>query len=198
MNTNFDQETHTYRINDRIVPSVTQILTDIFGKRYWYDDWSTQRGRAIHTAINYLVEDCLDWGSVHNDIKGYLDAFVRFLDETKFKIIKSEEILYSKTYNFAGTSDLLMSDNNGQTILADIKSSVEPIVKLQLAGYAILYQENKIIPKRFCAIELSGDAKYKLHWYSDIKYARHTFLACLSIYNFKIANKLTIKEKNDE
>ncbi|MDD5220748.1 MAG: hypothetical protein PHV11_09295 [Candidatus Bipolaricaulis sp.] len=198
MTTNrFDESTHTYSINDRVVPSVTQILTDIFGKRFWYDEWYAQRGRANHAAISYYVQGCLDFNSVSEEIKGYLEAFIKFLDETKFNPIKSEEILFSTVYNFAGTPDLLLTDPNGQLILADIKSSVEPIVKLQLAGYDILYSSIKIYPKRHCAIELSTDGKYKIHWFNDIQRMRNVFLSCLSIYNFKTQNKLTQENKNE-
>jgi hypothetical protein len=194
----FDENTHTYSINDRIVPSVTQVLTDVFGKRFWYDEWYAQRGRANHAMISYYVQGCLDFNSISDEIKGYLDAFIKFLNETEFKPVKSEENLFSTVYNFAGTPDLLLSDPTGHLILADIKSSIEPIVKLQLAGYDILYNEIKIKPKRHCAIELGIDGKYKIHWISDIQRMRNVFMSCLSIYNFKVSNKLTKKENENE
>jgi len=193
----FDENTHTYSINDRIVPSVTQILTDIFGKRFWYDEWYAQRGRANHKAISYYVQGCLDFNSVSEEIKGYLDAFIKFINETGFKPINSEEKLFSTVYNFAGTPDLLLSKSNGKIILADIKSSVEQIVKLQLAGYDILYNEIKIKPNEYCAIELKTDGCYKLHWFNDIQRMRNVFMSCLSIYNFKMQNKLTQENKNE-
>jgi len=193
----FDEITHTYTINDRPVPSVTQILTEIFGKRFWYDDWYAQRGRANHAMISYYIQGCLDLSSVDENIKGYLDAFIKFEHETQLKPVQSEKNLFSTVYNFAGTPDLLLTDYNGQLILADIKSSVEQIVKLQLAGYDILYNEIKIKPKLHCAIELKTDGKYKIHWFKDIPRMRNVFMSCLSIYNFKIQNKLT-KENGNE
>lgn len=193
----FDENTHTYTINDRPVPSVTQVLTEIFGKRFWYDDWYAQRGRANHAMISYYIKGCLDFDSVSEQIKGYLDAFIKFLNETGFTTIKSETSLFSTVYNFGGTPDLLLSDPSGQLILADIKSSVEQIVKLQLAGYDILYNEIKIKPKRHCAIELSTDGKYKIHWFNDIPRMKNVFMSCLSIYNFKMQNKLTKEVENE-
>ena len=53
----FDPETHTYTINGRIYPSVTQIIKGVLGDELWYKDWYAGRGRAIHQAIHYLVKN---------------------------------------------------------------------------------------------------------------------------------------------
>lgn len=184
----FIEDVHTYLLDSRPIPSVTQILASVFGNQFWYDDWYANRGTALHLAIQYLNRGTLDINSVDPEIMGRLNAYERFLKETGLKIIDSEKSLYSTKYRYAGTIDLIMSGHNNQYIIGDIKSSVEPKADLQVAGYSLLYTEKPI--KKLCSIELKSNGSYAMRWVDNIKLAQRTFLACLTVYNFKIKNKV--------
>jgi len=188
-NFTFDAEKHIYRIGNRPVVSVTQIITGVFGKKFWYEDFYAGKGKAVHAAVSYYVNGELEDYDLDDRILGQIEAFKKFLLETGFYAIESEKHLYSSRYNFAGTPDLLLMGANDM-ILADIKASIEPIVNLQLAGYSLLYQEIKINPKRFCAIRLKPDGNYNTCWVENLKDAQRVFLACLTVYNWKIKNKV--------
>jgi len=185
---NFDSETHTYTINDKSVPSVTQILKGVFGEEVWYNNWYAERGTAIHQAIHYLVQGVLNYDTLDERIVGYVQAFLKFLNETGFTVLDSEIRMYSDLYQFAGTADLILADKNGDLTLADIKSSIEPKVDLQLAGYSILY-DKKLPLKRYCAVGLKEDGNYNMRWVKDIAVAKRVFMACLTVYNWKKQNK---------
>jgi hypothetical protein len=190
----FDADKHIYRIGNRPVVSVTQVISGVFGKRFWYEDFYAGKGRAVHAAVSYYVNGELEDYDLDDRILGQIEAFKKFLFETGFNAIESEKHLYSKRYNFAGTPDLLLK-STVDMVLADIKASIEPIVNLQMAGYSLLYQEIKINPKRFCAIRLKPDGNYNLYWVKDIKNMQRMFLACLSVYNFKVSNKMIESEE---
>ncbi len=191
MTCQFDPETHTYTINSCKVPSVTQILKGVLGDEPWYDEWYAGRGRAIHQAIHYLVKNRLNYDSLDERIVGQIEAFKKFLVETGFTVLESEIMMYSDIYQFAGTADLILSNLNGNLIMADIKSSIEPKVDLQLGGYSILSNENPHI-KNYCAVGLNENGTYKMRWVDDIKTARRVFFSCLTVYNWKRQNKMEV------
>ena len=184
----FDEKEHKYYLGNYILPSVTQIIQGVFGKRDWYSDWHAQRGKAIHLAIHYLINNKLDWGSVDERILPRIKAFQAFMKDFNFEIVESEKIMYSKKMMFAGTMDLLFYDpDKKEYIIADIKSTIEPIVEIQLGGYSLLYAEKKI--KKLMAIELK-DNTYSVRWNYDMFKAQKLFKACLTIYNFKVRSKM--------
>jgi len=181
----FDNCNHIYRLKDRIIPGVTTVLQDNFGTRSYWSEWYANRGKATHLAIHYMIQDRLDWNTVDERIKPRIEAFKKCIKENDFKIEKSEIKLCSKRYRFAGTLDLILAGG----ILADIKSSIEPTVDLQLAAYSLLWEENnKTKIKKACAIELKEDGNYKLKWISDIKKCQRIFLATLTVANWKNLN----------
>lgn len=92
----YDDEWHTYRLNDKIIPSVTRLLED--------DSYNNvneeilvqaqKRGTLIHKEI----EDYLK----HN-INGYTDEFWEFIDiyNQNEEIFKNKGIYDIKTYSVA-------------------------------------------------------------------------------------------------
>lgn len=182
-----DQD-HVYRLNKRVLPSVTQILQDVFGQRPYWSEWHRNKGSAVHLAINLLVNNKLDWQTVDDRIKGKIRAFQKLLRDTGWIVEESELSLYSRIYQFAGTLDLIFRDNN-KRILADIKSSKEPLVELQLAGYNVLWESNRRTKlHKECAIYLNDNGTYKLDWIKDIKASKKIFISCLMVSNWQRTN----------
>ncbi len=188
-----DEKEHIYRLDGRILPGVTKILEHNFGTRPYWTERSAEKGKALHLAIHYLVTGGVDWNTVNDEIKPKVEAFQKFLKETGYKIIDSEIKLFSQRYQFAGTIDLIL-EGDRTLILADIKSSIEPMVDLQLGGYSILYNEyTEFLPakkkiKKAIAIELKENGNYNLRWVKDLKRSKRIFLSCHAVAGWKSEN----------
>ncbi len=185
----FDPETHKYTLDGRVLPSVTTIINAIL-PGYQADEWYMQRGTAMHYACQLLDEGQLDWSTVAPEIEGRVRAWEQFRKDFP-GTVKEVEHAMAHDYGFAGMMDRLFSRTTGTLLLADIKSSLAPQVRLQLGAYAILYNDathNARRPIReACAVQLCDDGKYKTLWMkeSELALAGRTFLACLSVYGFK-------------
>lgn len=92
----FDEEWHTYRVNGKIVPSVTRLLDD--GSYANVDQEilkkACERGTLIHKEIETYLK---------SNIKGYTDEFYEFLNiyTTEHKKFEEEAIFDIKTYAVA-------------------------------------------------------------------------------------------------
>ena len=104
----FDPEGHIYTYHGKVVPSITQILKhEGFIDDRWYDEWSRDKGSAVHLACHLDVMDDLDEGSLDDTTMNYIISFRKFMKETGFYVAKSEVPMVSLKYNFAGTADLI-------------------------------------------------------------------------------------------
>ena len=138
----FEESTHTYKIDNIVVPSVTQIIS--FGDETYKDipahilEQAGVRGTAIHQATELIDEDIPY--NIPSKWQGYTKAYEQYLADNKPCWTHTEQILGSDKYMFAGTVDRLISDS-----IADIKTSRDrhdDNWKLQLEGYSLLAKEN--------------------------------------------------------
>jgi hypothetical protein len=87
----FDQDRHLYLVQDRVIPSVTQVLH----AARLSADYSTvaaevlERKRIIgeyaHKATQYLDEGSLDLATVDSQIQQYLVAYQQFIKDSGFR-----------------------------------------------------------------------------------------------------------------
>lgn len=188
----FDEANHTYTIGGVRLPSVTQVLRSVF-PAFQADEYYLQRGRALHHATVLLDQGLLDWSTVDEAILGRTKAWEKFRRDFKAEIVSMEKPLASERYRFAGCHDRLMFANRIY-IMADLKSSVEPIVIPQLGAYSILNTENGGSQcKQAVAIELRENETYSCKWLSasELKRAEQVFIAALTCYGFMKSNGLT-------
>lgn len=178
----FQQGNHTYRLNGRAVPSVTGILAPL-------NDWShvdplvlatkAADGRDVHAACDLLVREQLDWSSVCNHIRPYVEAAAAFLAEFGGTVIASEAQVASGLLGIAGTLDIVI-ERGGCLYFIDWKiSQICPTtVGPQLAAYEVLFhctRDAQFRPwhprpksKRLC-LRLGADGRYKCDWKSAFK-----------------------------
>lgn len=99
-------------------------------------DAAANRGTEVHALAEKLVRG--EEVEVPGELAGYVDAYVRFLDEWQPKPLLVEAPIGNRKWNLAGTLDLVAKLPNGQVALMDVKTSkgVYPEVALQLAAYA--------------------------------------------------------------
>ncbi len=157
----FDAETHIYRLDGRVIPSVTQILGEfcpvtISGRDYYVNaftgsvvgmekfDKAADFGTAVHRGCTLILlhgKDFLDWDALAPELVGPLRQFVRWMAEWKPEVILAEAPLYSRKYGYAGTPDFVAKIKR-KVAVVDIKTGAFDMAGPQVAAYGELYKEN--------------------------------------------------------
>ena len=170
----FDEENHLYFVDGRVIPSVTQILTQsgILDKRF-FKAGAAERGTRIHSLCEQIAN-----GLKPDEENGYTEAFRAFLKDARVEPAAVEHRAYSYL-DFAGTIDLI-AVFRGELVVIDIKTGVyQEWWSLQLAGYALLLENENI--RRF-SLEIKDTGKYKLTEYENNKEDINGFLNAFETY----------------
>ena len=196
MSLTFEEISHTYRWDGKIVPSVTQILkplTDYGSIPDGVLEKARQEGTAIHSMVEYDEEGQLDRAGLPEWMRPYLDAWHLFKSDSGWATDASEKKLYHKVYKFAGTCDLTgtapkLSSVTGRGLI-DIKRSfyAGAAIGLQLSAYAeaesIKHTDSNMRIRWRAALQLKKDGRYKLEIFDD-KADWNTFLSCLVLHKW--------------
>jgi hypothetical protein len=152
------------RDEDVFYPSVTTIL-QYMPKNKFFDNWlkdvghnadlilrkAGREGTQVHEASEALVKgEQVDWIDDYGNAKysqlvwEMIIKFYDFWTTHKPELISTEEFVFSDTYKYAGTADLVVK-MDGETWLLDIKTSnsLHRAYDLQLAAYAKAIEEVK-------------------------------------------------------
>lgn len=185
----FDAETHTYTLDGRRLPSVTEVLAPLIDySRVPQDVLEAARvfGSHVHKACDLFNRDELDFDSLDPALVPYVSAWKQFLEDTGAVVIASETPVFHDQLGYAGTPDVVLAWGN-RIVIPDLKSTavVPPTVGPQTAAYAKAYQRmhGGREPERRC-IQLNADGTYRVHAKreaSDWSY----FLSALNCYRFK-------------
>ena len=186
MQLDFNAEEHSYRLDGRPVPSVTRILKplDMF-EHVPLDVLERARefGQHVHLACDLDDKGLLDEATLDAELLPYLRGWRRFLAESGFQIIASEQPVAHAKLGYAGTLDRRAIHRNRRVIL-DIKSGQMPLsVGPQVSAYAEAWghQSGERGLKRYC-VQVMPDA-YKLHELTDPA-DWSIFLSCLNLHKF--------------
>ncbi|APQ14697.1 hypothetical protein BJP27_24290 (plasmid) [Pseudomonas oryzihabitans] len=203
----FDEATHTYRLGDEELPSVTTILKPLSS----YGDVpmpileaAAERGTRVHRAVELLCQDRLDWTTVDDELIPYLEAWLAFCDAMRPEFIATEKRTYHPTAKYAGTLDLelvLHGKPKAKLAVLDVKSCIQvmPTTGPQTAAYQ--HAENATrkkaadqIKERY-ALRLGRDGKFDLIPYAASPVADlNDFMACLRVLRFKQQNHRFYKD----
>lgn len=162
----FDEALHEYRIDGRVVPSVTQCLRyiDSFdGVPADVLEAAREFGSHVHAACDLDNRGALDEESLDPHLAEYLAGWRKFLHESKGRVVQSEQIVFSPRLLYAGTLDAVVNIN-GRDTLVDIKSGAIPrSVGPQTAAYAEALRETtgQKISARLCVQLLANDYRTK-------------------------------------
>ncbi len=140
----FDEATHTYRIGDRVVPSVTQVIREVLAPDEYAGiplqvlDHAAKRGRAVDRMIDLDLAGELDPDSLHPELLPYWRAWQAFPDRARWAESRdwiTQGRVYSPTRHYAGTFDVWIPS---LCTLVDIKATalVPRTVGVQTAAYA--------------------------------------------------------------
>jgi len=179
----FDESTHTYNIGDRKLISVTQGIS-ILDTR-WRDPWYLTRGKYIHKATELYDRDELDEDRLDPQIRPYLDAYVKFKEDTGFLVRLIEHKLFHPQHKYAGRIDRT-GILNGVEDLIDIKSGTKVDTdELQGAGYWGLCKSNNIPIRKIFGLYLKENGTYSLVEVKNPKSLLPVFLAALTLTRWK-------------
>lgn len=185
----FHPESHVYTLDNRTVPSVTQILAGVYGRQWNASDWYMERGRAVH-ACCAMVGRNLEF-EYDERIAGQVQACRKWYKDFKPRVVHIETPFVSKEFRFAGTPDLETSSPIGPArMIIDWKASMSKMDALQLAGYGILTGA-----KKGMVVELHDDGTYQCSKVIDLTLWKHKFLATLTVFN--VRQELNIKDKGE-
>lgn len=181
----FNEEEHIYKQDGNIYPSVTQILKRVgIIDSAWYSEESAQRGIEIHKIIEKIGSrvDPLVIFDIDDEYLGYINAYLKFLNDNKPVIIEKEEPRININLGYAGKPDIIAWLNNKKCII-DIKTgSQEKWHGIQLSAYKLLLASDKVIQSLYC-LYLQKNGIYRLVEYLDKDY-RDIWLAALTIYKW--------------
>lgn len=141
----FDPVTHTYRVDGRIVPGVTSVIS-LGDDSLRYVDAQTLAykaafGSAVHVACELDDKGDLVEESVVEPVMLRLMQWRKFLADTEAQILLNEAPVYSPLHDVAGMLDRVLIFN-GASWLIDIKTGVQSRRHaLQTAGYAALLRQ---------------------------------------------------------
>lgn len=149
----FAEKTHEYRLNRKIVPSVTQVLAPISKILYSNIKEKTLEHKArIGTKVHKLIEQYLAYGiipSKNNDeaVLDYFNSFLMWKQNIKEKVVilktECKGFYQSNDMTFAGTLDCVMAVGT-KIVNIDWKTVANPndtILSLQLYGYRLIGEQ---------------------------------------------------------
>lgn len=109
----FEEETHSFTANGKVIPSVTTILkkTGMTPDYSFVDPWYAQRGTYIHKATELWENGVLDEDSLDPAISGYVDAYKACRRDFPVKVTGQEVRLWHPVLKFAGIIDMVIEGN---------------------------------------------------------------------------------------
>lgn len=190
----FDEERHEYRIDGRLVPSVTQIIKPVqreLGGSEDTLDYKRQIGKALDSAITIHERgEEIDPDSLDAAVAPFFSAWLKFKAETGFRVLLNQPMVYSRKLRFAGTADLFGTRMPGTATpdeLVDTKCvwTMDPATAIQTAGYSLAAIESLgIRVKKRGGLQLLRDGSYRYFPYTNPN-DEQVFKACLSINAWK-------------
>ena len=194
----YDPIPHTYTCRGVVVPGVTSCLDGL-------NDYSMVpadvlehariRGTRVHDATAYYDQGVLDWSTIDEEIAPYLEAWIRFREESGFTPNLIETRVFSLKRWYAGTLDRtgyfskLKRVPHDEETMVDIKATamMMPGTGPQTAAYTMALNEERPVGqkiKRRYGVQLAPklNPPYRLVPYED-KQDENDFLCCLAYKN---------------
>lgn len=154
----FDPVLHRFSTGGREVPGVTSILRQAGAMEGWRvtDDWYATRGRYVHLACAMLDRGTLDWTSLDEHTKPFVECYQQFLAIAKPRIISIEEMIVAPGYRYAGIMDRLIQLPDGTVLVLEIKCGVKQAWHwLQVAAY----EDALMTPAGLALLYLNGKGR---------------------------------------
>lgn len=131
----FNVDRHEYRIDGRVVPSVTQIINAVIRPDHHGSEVALARGSFVH---RFIVEHFADDEDPPEGIADTIAAFRAFRNEVGLEAVALEQRGYDAEFGVCGTLDCIGRARHldNALYLIDWKSGpVQPWDHLQIAAY---------------------------------------------------------------
>lgn len=164
----FEKESHSYFVKGKNIASVTQVIQKAgLIDTQWFTDFARDRGSAVHEAIHLDIHNNLFYDGLHEVIKPYVDAWLKFKKDTRAVPILRlcEKPQYNPIYGYVGTPDYV-GTLNSRYVLIDYKTGASPVAHIQTAAYSRFPEIMPYMPERY-SLRLFNDGKYKLIPHKD-------------------------------
>lgn len=192
----FDELSHTYRLNGIPVPSVTTILKPLSGldkvPRPILEK-AAAYGTAVHYATELYDRAELDEVSLPDEFRNAIEAYKGFLFEHSPEWLAIECRTFHPALMYAGTVDRVCKID-GKTYVLDLKTTfkLNPAVSAQLAAYAKTpliaeYGIDGILSLKLPKSDEPPTYTLETH---DMAEGWTTFLSCLQLRNFCMKHNL--------
>lgn len=185
-------------MKDKIDDAINQghVLTPEFldsAKNAWREkrdssaDVGTMTHELIHEFINYKlgISDKMPKVPKIAEVENAFLAFREWVEENDVEFISTEQLVYSKKYNFVGTLDCIAKIRKGKErfCLIDFKSSngIYAEMVYQTTGYNIAYEEENMVKIDSTIIARFGkkDAEFEMLEFKVTPQLVKGFLSCL-------------------
>ena len=164
----FNEETHTYLVDGKKVPSVTDICSPITADHYGQISavilqQASRRGTAVHEATEIIDLD--GEPELDLEIEPYVQAYRDFLHDYRPDWEYVEYIGYNGDMHYCGTVDRA-GTVNGKYWILDIKSTASPTRENYMAtccqteGYALMLGKDCACERKI--LYLRKDGTYRL------------------------------------
>jgi hypothetical protein len=158
----FSPESHEYRVNGILKPSVTQIIGEfvkvqLFGGVFYVHvtdgvaipeevmKEAQDFGRAQHKiAYHILMGNNIAWASLNPVLVPTANQFIAWMQKYSPAVVVCEQPMYSTRYDYVGTPDLVCWIRIGGKVklfLIDFKTGLYEMAGPQTAAYEQLYRE---------------------------------------------------------
>lgn len=185
----FDAPSHTYRVGERMIPSVTQVLKAVENFDFVAPavlERAREFGSHVHQAVDLFNRGELDEEALDAGLAPYLAGWKLFLSHSGFVVTHTEERVYNERLKYAGTLDA-RGTWKGTTWLIDLKSGAVPrSVGAQCAAYQHALAEPpkkrlcvQLLPHNFKLIACNDPTDFSL------------FTSCLNIWTHLHAHRTT-------
>lgn len=193
----FDVGKHRYYYEDIEVPGVSSILkagnlTNIGFIPRDVLERSSRFGVAVHKTTELYDKGILDEDSLDLNLRGCLDAWIKFKADTGFVVEHNEAKVFSKKYFYMGTLDRIGLKEGTRTVV-DLKTGlVYPSMAIQLSGYQEAFNEGLKVKDKAThrlVVQLKEDGTYSLSSKDFFKKSDFSvFRACMTLNSWRKTN----------
>lgn len=151
----FNEKLHEYRLDKKVIPSVTQILTPISNELYKFIDKrildaKADIGTEVHKCIEFYCNyELLPSPSEDQRVLNYFNSYLQFREDYKDQFIKTlatefQEYYEDEEITYGGQIDNITLFKDDGITLIDYKTvaSLNPsLVALQEYGYKLIAEQ---------------------------------------------------------
>ena len=164
-------------------------------------DTAADLGTMIHKWIEQYINGENPEPPINPEMQKAIQAFLLWVKKNNVKFIVSERVVYSRRYNYAGTTDFIC-EIDGKKYIGDIKTSnaiySEYLMQVAAYRYALQEEEGSNYDGMMIIRVPKDDGEIEIREFNN--YADHAtaFIRALGLYRHLKSEELKIKKLTDQ